>query len=74
MYFAGAIVQKGYVGLYYMPVHTDAEREDLFSSRLLPLLRGKSCFHLRRLDDDLLRQVEDSLQQGFRLHRARGWI
>jgi hypothetical protein len=74
VFFAGAIVQKGYVGFYYMPVHTDAERDDLFSPQLLPLLKGKSCFHVEKLGVELLGHIEDALTKGFRLHRERGWV
>jgi hypothetical protein len=74
VFFAGAIVQKGYVGFYFMPVYTDAERSDVFASELLPLLEGKSCFHVKELDDDRLGHIEDALAKGFRLYRERGWV
>jgi hypothetical protein len=74
VFFAGAIVQKGYVGFYYMPVDADAERDDLFSPQLLPLLKGKSCFHVKKLDDELIGLIEDALTKGFRLYRERGWV
>jgi len=74
VYFAGAIVQKGYVGFYYMPVYTDAERRGLFAPELLPLLEGKSCFHVKELDDKRLGQIEDALERGLDLYRQRGWI
>lgn len=74
VFFAGAIVQKGYVGFYYMPVYTDAERADLFDPELLPLLKGKSCFHVQVLDEKRLEQIEDALATGFRLYLERGWI
>ena len=74
VFFAGAIVQKGYVGLYYMPVYAEPERRGLFAPELLSLLRGKACFHVRRLDDELLRQIDQALRDGFELYRERGWV
>jgi hypothetical protein len=74
VYFAGAIAQKGYVGFYYMPVYTDAERRDLFAPALLPLLKGKSCFHVKELGAERLGQIEDALERGFALYRERGWV
>jgi hypothetical protein len=74
VFFAGAIVQKGYVGFYFMPVYTDSERRDLFAPELLALLKGKSCFHVRRLDDELLATIDDALERGMGLYRRRGWI
>jgi hypothetical protein len=72
--FAGLIVQKSYVGFYFMPVHTDDQRRALFAPELLALLRGKSCFHVKRLDDELLGHVGAALEAGFELYRKRGWV
>ena len=74
LYFAGLIVQKGYVGFYYMPVYAEPERRELFAPALLKLLKGKSCFHIRRLDDEVLGHVEQALEDGFALYRERGWV
>ncbi|HEU5263489.1 MAG TPA: hypothetical protein VFU34_02555, partial [Gaiellaceae bacterium] len=74
IYFAGAIVQRGYIGFYFMPVHTHAEQTALFASELLGLLKGKSCFHLKHLDVELAVHVEDALARGFELYRDRGWV
>jgi hypothetical protein len=74
VFFAGAIVQKGYVGFYFMPVYADSERKDLFAAELLRLLKGKSCFHVKELDDDLEGRIDEALAQGFELYRERGWI
>jgi hypothetical protein len=74
VHFAGLIAQKGYVGFYFMPVYTHAEARALFEPELLSLLKGKSCFHVKRLDERLQAQVEDVLAKGFDLYRRRGWI
>lgn len=74
VFFAGAIVQKGYVGFYFMPVHSDADRKKLFDPQLLRLLKGKSCFHVKELDDELQGRIDDALERGFELYRERGWI
>jgi hypothetical protein len=74
VYFAGVIAQKGYVGFYFMPVYTHADRRDLFAPGLLGLLRGKSCFHVKRLDDALQGEIDDALARGFELYRERGWV
>jgi hypothetical protein len=73
-YFAGVIAQKGYVGFYYMPVYAEPELRELFAPELLALLKGKSCFHVRRLDGELRAQVRRALDAGFALYRERGWV
>ena len=35
VFFAGLIIQKGYVGFYYMPVYADAEIKATFAPELM---------------------------------------
>ena len=39
VFFAGLIIQKSYVGFYFMPVYADAEIKQLFAPALLALLK-----------------------------------
>jgi hypothetical protein len=74
VFFAGLIIQKGYVGFYFMPVYTDAEVKSFFKAELLSRLKGKSCFHIRKLDAELLAQIDEALQTGYALYQQKGWI
>ena len=74
VFFASAVIQKGYVGFYYMPVYTSPEMKKLFAPELLSLLKGKSCFHVKALDARLLAQVKRALAAGFRLYEKNGWV
>jgi hypothetical protein len=57
-----------------MPVYTDPERKKLFKPELLSLLKGKSCFYVRRLDPELKRQIKAALADGYKLYKKRGWV
>ena len=74
VYFAGAIIQKSFVGFYYMPVYTNPEMKKIFAPELLALLKGKSCFHIKTLDARLLRQIKSALAAGFKLYKKNGWV
>ncbi len=74
IYFAGLIIQSNYVGFYYMPIYTDTSLEKVFKPELLRLLKGKSCFHIKSLDNQLEIQIEDALKKGYSLYKKRGWI
>ena len=74
VYFAGLMGQKGHVGFYFMPVYTHADQRTLFAPELLALLKGESCFHMKRLNPALEGHVEDALAQGLELYRERGWV
>jgi hypothetical protein len=74
MWFAGALIQKGYVGFYFMPAYTGDKLTDLFQPELLKCLKGKSCFHIKKDDKQLYAQIKESLKLGFDAFRKRGWI
>jgi len=74
VFFAGIIIQKSYVGFYFMPVYAEPEVKQLFQPELISLLKGKSCFHIKKLEPILLSQIEDVLAAGFELYKKRGWV
>jgi hypothetical protein len=74
VFFASLIIQKGYVGFYFMPVYVETEIKQVFSPGFLKLLKGKSCFHIIKVDEALLEQIEAALKSGFELYEQRGWV
>jgi hypothetical protein len=72
--FASIIIQSKHVGFYYMPIYTDRKLEEVFKPELLKLLKGKSCFHIKKLDPELKKQIEEALDIGYNLYKERGWI
>ena len=74
VFFASIIIQSRYVGLYFMPVYAEESLKEFFPERLLKLLKGKSCFHVKELDEELEQQISDALERGYRLYMERGWI
>jgi hypothetical protein len=74
VYFAGLVIQKKHVGFYYMPVYTETDLKSVFEPELLSLLKGKSCFHLKKLDPALVDQIKAALKTGYDLYRKNGWV
>jgi hypothetical protein len=74
LWFAAALIQKGYVGLYFMPVHSKEEQAAVFEPALLKCLKGKGCFHIKVNDPVLFKQIKTSLKAGYQLYKERGWI
>ncbi len=74
VFFAGLIIQKSYVGFYYMPVYTTDEARAFFGPEMLTLLKGKSCFYLKKLTPAIRDQMRRALDGGLELYRARGWV
>lgn len=74
VFFAGVIVQKSFVGFYFMPLYADDDLSRVFGAELLATLKGKSCFHLKRLTPELKAQIGAALAAGWRLYEERGWV
>ncbi len=74
VFFAGAIIQKSYVGFYFMPLYADDDLSRVFGRELLATLKGKSCFHLKRMTPEIRAQIEAALAAGWRLYEERGWV
>jgi hypothetical protein len=71
---ASIILQKGYVGFYFMPVYMNATLQKKLSPALMRLLKGKTCFYIKTLDDALQADVKIALDEGVKCFEARGWI
>jgi hypothetical protein len=74
LWFASALIQKGYVGFYYMPVYGDPKVKELIKPELLKCLKGKSCFHIKKYDKEIFSQIKDALNVGYNIWHSRGWL
>jgi hypothetical protein len=71
---ASLVMQKGYVGFYFMPVYMNDKLKAKLSPELLKLLKGKTCFHVKTLDAALLTDIAEALTLGTNCYRERGWV
>ena len=74
VFFAGLIIQKDYVGFYFTPIYAETDLKTVFKPEQQLRLKGKSCFHVKKLDEELLRQIEAALRVGFERYQQRGWV
>lgn len=74
MDFATIIVQKAFVGFYFLPVYCNPELLEKLHPDLLKKLKGKACFHIKSADAATLAQIEDALRLGFDEYERRGWM
>jgi hypothetical protein len=72
--FAAIIVQKAFVGFYFMPVYMNPALKKKLSPALAKLLKGKACFQVKHLDASLLNDIEAALNEGAKTYKARGWL
>jgi hypothetical protein len=71
---AAVILQKDFVGFYLHYIYMNDELKKQVSPSLLKLLKGKTCFHVKELDDGLRKDITAALELGTKVYRARGWM
>ena len=70
---ASIVLQKGYVGFYFMPIYMNSALEKKLSPGLLKLLKGKTCFHVKSLDATLLDDIDAALTLGAKAFKDHDW-
>ena len=63
-YFASVVPKPKDIRLYYFPIYTHPDKFDWISDQLRKCLKGKSCFHIKNLDDQLLLEIEKMIEKG----------
>lgn len=74
IYFGAAIIQANYVGLYLMHVYVSAEYLKKIAPELGKTLKGKSCFHIKKLDENLIKQIETAVKDGIECYKKLNFI
>jgi hypothetical protein len=54
-------------------VYHGAAKRQLSPAPLKPL-KGKTCFHVKTLDDGLRKDIEAALEMSTKVYRERGWL
>lgn len=73
-HFAGIKVFKDHVNLYFMPVNRDEEIAAVFHPDLLMLLKDKTHFTIKALDEVLMAQIADALDRGYKIFKQNEWV
>lgn len=69
-YYFGSIVPKPRdIRLYYFPIYTHAKKFEWISDELRKCLKGKSCFHIKKLTDSLEKELASMIQKGIELYQ-----
>ncbi|MBV7533500.1 hypothetical protein [Chitinophaga sp. sic0106] len=74
LYFAGVAAYDKYVGLYFFPIYSHPNEFTETPASLRPLLKGKSCFHIKKAESQVLGDIKAMLDKGFEFYQAKGLI
>lgn len=74
IYFCSIVPKPKDVRLYFLPIYTHKEGIGKLPEKLQKCLKGKSCFYIKKLDDELEQNIKDLISQGISLYKNDGWM
>jgi len=72
-FFMNTVLKPKDLRLYFFPSYTHPE-EFSISADMAKFLKGKSCFHLSRWNDELSQELAEMVEIGVRCYRKDGLI
>lgn len=74
IYFSSVVPKEKDVRLYFFPAYTHAGEYEGLSDQMMKFKKGKSCFHIKKLDDALEQEIKDMVEKGIALYQQDGWL
>lgn len=67
-YFASVMVKPKDIRLYFFPIYTHVDSYSL-SPELKKCLKGKSCFHIKKLSAEMVEEIKEMVETGVKLYQ-----
>jgi hypothetical protein len=74
LYFASVIPKPKDVRFYFFPIYTNPEEFEWISTGMKKYLKGKSCFHFKKFDNELQDEFLKLINHGLMIYRKKGLI
>jgi hypothetical protein len=74
IYFSTVLPKPKDVRLYFFPSYTHKEQLGELPESLKKALKGKSCFHIKYLDDELETNLKELVKKAVELYQADGLL
>ena len=72
-YFSSVMIKPADIRFYFFPIYTHVSSFDL-SPDLKKQLKGKSCFHLKKISNQELFELKSVIEKGIVLYKQDGLI
>ena len=69
IYFASVRPKPKDIRFYFFPIYTHADAFSDISAGLRKCLKGKSCFHIKKLDETLENDIRQMVEKGINLYK-----
>lgn len=73
-YFSSIVPKAKDVRFYFFPAYTHAQSFENLSETMKKFIKGKSCFHIKYLDNDLEKEVKSMVKTAVALYQKDGLI
>jgi hypothetical protein len=74
IYFASVLAKPKDARLYFFPIYTNKEAFEGLPENLRKCLKGKSCFHFKKINSELEVSLKDMIQQGIKIYKENKLI
>lgn len=73
-YFASVVPKPKDVRFYFFPAYTHPKKLGELSDNLKKALKGKSCFHIKYMDEELKSDLEDLVGRSVTVYQEDGLL
>lgn len=74
IYFSSVVPKPKDVRFYFFPSYTHKDQLGELPENLKKALKGKSCFHIKYMDDDMESNLKDLVKKSVELYQADGLL
>ena len=74
IYFASVVPKPKDVLFYFFPTYTHKEQIGELPENLKKALKGKSCFHVKYMDDEFEDNIKELVETAVKLYQADGLL
>lgn len=72
--FAAIMIYTDHITFYFQPLYLDNVLMETLPESLKPLFRGKSCFHLKEVTDQISYDLQELLKKGWQSYQRMGLV
>ena len=74
IYFSSIVPKEKDVRFYFYPAYTHPKEFEDLSEALLKCKKGKSCFHIKYLDNALEDEIKAMVAKAIEVYKKEGWL
>lgn len=74
IYFSSVVPKPKDVRFYFFPTYTHKEQLGELPENLKKALKGKSCFHVKYMDDEFEENLKELVKTAIKLYQADGLL